>query len=57
MYSHMNRWIGGRCLAVRQRVFGARQTVGVLFIIGVGFFFEGGVAAMEQNDNVNVQGS
>jgi hypothetical protein len=52
----MNRPSGATRRATRQRVFGARQTAGVLFITWVGFFGSG-VSAMEENDNVNVDGS
>jgi hypothetical protein len=56
MYSHTNRWIGGRRRDARQRVFGARQTAAVLFMVWIGLLLGGGVSAMEQDDNVNVQG-
>jgi hypothetical protein len=52
----MNRPLGVRRGATWQRAFGLRQTAGVLFIILVGFFLGSGVSAIEQNDNVNVQG-
>jgi hypothetical protein len=52
----MNRPSGATRRATRQWVFGARQTAGVLFITWVGFFGSG-VSAMEENDNVNVDGS
>jgi hypothetical protein len=53
----MNRPLGARRRATRQRVFGARQPAGVLFIIWVGFFLGSTVSAMEESHNVNVQGS